>query len=91
MASGGTTTSTGGIVASGGTTSQVESGGVVSSGGTYYGAYKFAPTTWNVTASHVGRLDLVGVLPSRASESDQDNMAWALYQWQGNAPWGGRC
>ncbi len=65
--------------------------GVVSSGGTYYGAYQFAPTTWNVTASHVGRLDLVGVLPSRASESDQDNMAWALYQWQGNAPWGGRC
>jgi peptidoglycan hydrolase CwlO-like protein len=64
---------------------------VVSSGGTYYGAYQFAPTTWNVTASHLGRLDLVGVLPSQASESDQDQMAWALYQWQGNAPWGGRC
>ena len=57
----------------------------------YYGAYQFAPTTWNVTASHLGRLDLVGVLPSQASQYDQDEMAWALYQWQGNAPWGGRC
>ena len=32
----------------------------------YYGAYQFSPTTWNTTASHAGRLDLVGVLPSQA-------------------------
>jgi len=63
---------------------------VVSSSG-YYGAYQFAPTTWDVTASHAGRLDLVGVLPSVASEYDQDEMAWTLYRWQGNSPWGGRC
>jgi len=63
---------------------------VVSSSG-YYGAYQFAPTTWDVTASHAGRLDLVGVLPSVASHYDQDELAWSLYQWQGNAPWGGRC
>jgi Transglycosylase-like domain len=63
---------------------------VVSSSG-YYGAYQFAPTTWNVTASHAGRLDLVGVLPSHASPYDQDQMAWTLYQWQGDGPWGGRC
>jgi peptidoglycan hydrolase CwlO-like protein len=63
---------------------------VVSSAG-YYGAYQFSPTTWNVTASHAGRLELVGVLPSQASEYDQDEMAWTLYQWQGTAPWGGRC
>jgi hypothetical protein len=63
---------------------------VVSSSG-YYGAYQFAPTTWNVTASHAGRLDLIGVLPSHASPYDQDQMAWTLYQWQGDAPWGGRC
>ena len=63
---------------------------VVSPSG-YYGAYQFSPTTWNVTASHAGRLDLVGVLPSHASPYDQDEMAWALYQWQGNGPWGGRC
>ena len=63
---------------------------VVSSAG-YYGAYQFPPTTWNATASHAGRLDLVGVLPSHASPYDQDEMAWALYQWQGDGPWGGRC
>ena len=63
---------------------------IVSSSG-YYGAYQFAPTTWDVVSSHAGRLDLVGVLPSLASEYDQDEMAWVLYQWQGNEPWGGRC
>ena len=63
----------------------------VSPGGVYYGAYQFLPSTWNVTANHAGRGDLVGVLPSQASPYDQDEMAWALYQWQGKAPWGGRC
>jgi hypothetical protein len=63
----------------------------VSSNGYYYGAYQFLPTTWNSVASHAGRLDLVGVLPTHASEYDQDEMAWDLYTWQGNAPWGGRC
>ena len=63
---------------------------VVSPSG-YYGAYQFLPSTWDTTAVHAGRLDLVGVLPSRASEFDQDEIAWALYQWQGKGPWGGRC
>jgi peptidoglycan hydrolase CwlO-like protein len=57
----------------------------------YYGAYQFSPSTWNVTASHAGRVDLVGVLPSRAAPADQDELAWVLYQWQGSRPWGGRC
>ncbi len=65
--------------------------GIVSSGGTYYGAYQFLPSTWNATAVHAGRMDLVGVLPSRASAYNQDEMAWVLYQWQGKGPWGGRC
>lgn len=64
--------------------------GAVSPSG-YYGAYQFSPSTWNVTAQHAGRLDLVGVLPSSASVADQDTMAWTLYTWQGNGPWGGRC
>jgi peptidoglycan hydrolase CwlO-like protein len=63
---------------------------VVSPSG-YYGAYQFLPSTWDSTAVHEGRLDLVGVLPSRASQFDQDETAWALYQWQGKGPWGGRC
>jgi hypothetical protein len=64
---------------------------VVSASGIYFGAYQFSRETWDVTAVHAGRSDLVGVLPNTASEYDQDNLAWALYQWQGNAPWGGRC
>ena len=57
----------------------------------YYGAYQFSPLTWDTTASHAGRAELIGVLPSQASAYDQDDLAWSLYQWQGNAPWGGRC
>src|SRR5262249_45105891 len=70
-----------------------ESGGnysAVSPSG-YYGAYQFLPSTWDVTVIREGRSDLVGVLPSHASAYDQDEAAWTLYQWQGNAPWGGRC
>jgi hypothetical protein len=64
--------------------------GIVSSSG-YFGAYQFLASTWDTTAAHAGRMDIVGVLPSRASASDQDEMAWVLYQWQGKSPWGGRC
>lgn len=64
---------------------------VVNPSGPYYGAYQFLASTWNVTARHAGRLDLVGVIPSQASPSDQDAMALDLYQWQGAGPWGGSC
>ena len=59
--------------------------------GGYYGAYQFGPQTWNITASHAGRPDLIGVRPDHASPYDQDEIAWVLYQWQGKAPWGGHC
>jgi hypothetical protein len=64
---------------------------VVNPAGPWYGAYQFLASTWNVTAQHAGRLDLVGVIPSHASPADQDAMAVALYQWQGAGPWGGSC
>lgn len=64
--------------------------GAVNSAG-YYGAYQFAIRTWNVTASHAGRPQLIGVRPDRASAWDQDELAWVLYQWQGKGPWGGSC
>ncbi len=73
---------------------QRESGGnysIVSSNGLWHGAYQFAISSWNATAQHAGRPDLVGVLPSQASPADQDAMALALYRWQGKAPWGGYC
>jgi TolA-binding protein len=67
-----------------------ESGGnyqAYNPGGPAYGAYQFLQPTWNVTANHAGRGDLVGIDPRRASAYDQDEMAWALYQWQGKRPW----
>ena len=59
--------------------------------GPYYGAYQFTQGTWDSTANHAGRGDLVGVDPRNASEYDQDDMAWTLYQWKGKGPWNGRC
>jgi hypothetical protein len=71
-----------------------ESGGnysAVNSAGPYLGAYQFLQSTWNLTASHAGRTNLVGVPANVATPYDQDEIAWALYQWQGMAPWGGHC
>ena len=59
--------------------------------GPYMGAYQFLQQTWNSAANHAGRSDLVGVPPNTASQYDQDDVAWALYQWRGAGPWGGRC
>jgi septal ring factor EnvC (AmiA/AmiB activator) len=72
----------------------IESGGnyqAYNGSGPYLGAYQFLQSTWNSTANHAGRGELVGVDPRDASEYDQDDMAWTLYQWKGKAPWGGRC
>jgi hypothetical protein len=71
-----------------------ESGGnysVVSSNGLWYGAYQMTRQTWDSTARHAGRPDLVGVPPNLASPADQDQLALDLYRWQGKAPWGGVC
>jgi hypothetical protein len=59
--------------------------------GPYLGAYQFTQSTWNATANHAGRGELIGVDPRDASEYDQDDMAWTLYEWKGKSPWGGRC
>ena len=69
---------------------RVESGGnyqAVSPGGQYLGAYQFLQATWDSTANHIRARDLVGVDPHTASPTLQDDMAWALYQWQGTGPW----
>jgi hypothetical protein len=59
--------------------------------GPYMGAYQFSQATWNSSANHAGRPELIGVPPNSASAYDQDDLAWALYQWQGSGPWGGMC
>ena len=63
----------------------------VSAGGTYRGAYQFAQSSWDLTARHAGRADLVGVPPDQAAPADQDALAFDLYKWQGSKPWGGSC
>lgn len=65
--------------------------GAVNGGSGAAGAYQFMPQTWNNTARHAGRPDLVGKNPASASAADQDAMAQHLYSWQGSAPWGGGC
>lgn len=55
------------------------------------GAYQFLQTTWNNTAAHAGRYDLVGVRPNWASAWDQDFIAVHLLQWYGRSPWGYSC
>ena len=60
----------------------------VNPAGPYMGAYQFLQATWNGGANHAGRTDLIGVPPHTASEYDQDDVAWAVYQWQGTGPWG---
>lgn len=70
---------------------QREGGGIysINTGNGYYGTYQFLQSTWDSTARHAGRDDLVGVHASDASPADQDAMALALYEWQGPAPWAG--
>ena len=61
----------------------------INTGNGYYGAYQFSQSTWNNTASHAGRGDLVGRAPSSVSPAEQDAMAAHLYGWQGRSPWAG--
>lgn len=70
---------------------QREGGGIysINTGNGYYGTYQFLQSTWDNTAHHAGRDDLVGVHASDASPADQDAMALALYEWQGPSPWAG--
>ena len=61
---------------------QCESGGnprAISAGGTYRGKYQFDRQTWRAIG---GRGD-----PARASEAEQDRLAFALYRERGTSPW----
>ena len=58
----------------------------VSRSGRYRGAYQFSIRTWDwVAGMHYP--DLVGVDPIDASPSDQDKMAYQLYEINGWDPW----
>jgi len=73
---------------------QHESGGnyqIASPTGQYMGAFQFSQSTWNVAARLAGRPTLVGVPPNRASKADQDTLAVALYNADGEQPWYDPC
>ncbi len=58
----------------------------ISRSGRYRGAYQFSIATWNwVAGMHYP--ELVGVDPRDASPSDQDKMAYTLYEINGWNPW----
>lgn len=73
---------------------QAESGGnyeAVSPTGQYMGAFQFSQPTWNEAALLAGIPSLVGVPPTSASARDQDLLAIALYDADGEQPWYDPC
>jgi Transglycosylase-like domain len=73
---------------------QAESGGnydAVSPGGTYMGGFQFSQATWNEAADLAGMPQLIDVPPNQASPADQDDLAIALYQADGEQPWNDSC
>lgn len=73
---------------------QAESGGnyqAVSPDGLYMGAFQFSQPTWNEAAQLAGLPQLIGVPPNEASPADQDTLAVALYQADGEQPWDDSC
>jgi len=73
---------------------QAESGGnygAVSPGGTYMGGFQFSQATWNEAAELAGMPQLVNVPPNEATPAEQDDLAIALYQADGEQPWNDSC
>ena len=55
------------------------------------GAFQFSQPTWNEAAQLAGMPSLVGVAPTAASPRDQDLLAIALYNADGEQPWYDPC
>jgi septal ring factor EnvC (AmiA/AmiB activator) len=73
---------------------RVESGGnynAVSPGGTYMGGFQFSQPTWNEAAQLAGMPQLVNVPPNDATPAEQDDLAIALYDADGQQPWNDSC
>lgn len=73
---------------------QTESGGnyaAVSPGGTYMGGFQFSQATWNQAAQLAAMPQLINVPPNQASPAEQDDLAIALYQADGQQPWYDPC
>ena len=73
---------------------QTESGGnygAVSPGGTYMGGFQFSQATWNEAAQLAGMPQLINVPPNEATSADQDDLAIALYEADGQQSWNDSC
>jgi hypothetical protein len=65
--------------------------GAVSPGGQYMGAFQFSQATWNEAAQLAGMPQLIGVPPNQATPAEQDALAIALYNADGQQPWYDPC
>jgi peptidoglycan hydrolase CwlO-like protein len=65
--------------------------GAVSPGGTYMGAFQFSQSTWDEAAQMAGMPQLAGTAPNDASPADQNALAIALYDADGEQPWYDPC
>jgi hypothetical protein len=73
---------------------QAESGGnyqAVSPGGTYMGGFQFSQATWNEAAGLAGMAQLINVPPNEATPAEQDDLAIALYDADGEQSWNDSC
>jgi peptidoglycan hydrolase CwlO-like protein len=73
---------------------QAESGGdyqAVSPDGQYMGGFQFSQPTWNEAAQLAGMPQLINVPPNEATPAQQDDLAIALYNADGQQPWNDQC
>ncbi len=73
---------------------QAESGDnyeAVSPGGTYMGGFQFSQATWNEAAGLAGMAQLINVPPNEATPAEQDDLAIALYNADGEQSWNDSC
>ena len=73
---------------------QAESGGdyqAVSPDGQYMGGFQFSQPTWNEAAQLAGMPQLIHVPPNEATPAQQDDLAIALYNADGEQPWNDSC
>ncbi len=73
---------------------QVESSGnydAVSPGGTYMGGFQFSQATWNEAAELAGMPQFINVPPNEATPAEQDDLAIAMYEADGEQSWNDSC
>jgi peptidoglycan hydrolase CwlO-like protein len=65
--------------------------GAISPSGEYMGAFQFSQSTWNEAAQLAGMPQLIGMAPNTATPAEQDALAIALYNADGESPWYDPC